>query len=65
MKEERKAFTVNLRDFSEEDRKVWMRDVKLVFRINHTLPYTEDTTGSCTSCSEGGGHAGRYHQGWQ
>lgn len=45
---------MNLRDFLEEDYKVWMRDVKLVFRINHTLPYTEDTTGSCTSCSEGG-----------
>lgn len=44
---------MNLRDFLEEDYKVWMRDVKLVFPINHTLPYTEDTTGSCTSCSEG------------
>lgn len=35
-------FTVDLRNFSEEDRKVWIRDVKLVFQINHTIPYTEE-----------------------
>lgn len=42
MKEDEKGFTVDLRDFSDEDRKVWMRDVKLVFQINHTMPYTEE-----------------------
>ena len=41
MKDERE-FTVDLRYFSEEDRKVWIRDVKLVFQINHTIPYTEE-----------------------
>ena len=41
MKDERE-FTVDLRNFSEEDRKVWIRDVKLVFQINHTIPYTEE-----------------------
>ena len=41
MKDERE-FTVDLRNFSEEDRKVWIRDVKLVFQINHTIPYSEE-----------------------
>ncbi len=42
MKENKKEFTVDLRNFSEEDRKVWMHDAKLVFQINHTMPYTEE-----------------------
>lgn len=42
MKEDKKEFTVDLHNFSEEDRKVWMHDVKLVFQINHTMPYTEE-----------------------
>lgn len=41
-KEIKEEFKVDLREFSEEDRKVWMRDVKLVFQINHTMPYTEE-----------------------
>lgn len=36
------AFVVDPRETTAEERERGMRDVKLVFSINHTMPYTEE-----------------------